>query len=155
MLYTHMQIHAYTCRIIHNDTRKKDERRLLLKNIPLNLFASFERVVWGSTVRRSWRPNKTAIYWPPLLWPSALCLSRSPWLLNRRPRGPAHCWMMAFFTASYQQLLLTPTHSGAPRAPSAWCGCPYHILPLTPSLSNFSGAPRASSAGLSLPDLDF
>ena len=29
-------------------------------------------------VRGSWRPNRTAIYWPPLLWPSALCLSRSP-----------------------------------------------------------------------------
>ena len=29
-------------------------------------------------MRGSWRPNKTAIYWPPLLWPSALCLSRSP-----------------------------------------------------------------------------
>ena len=38
-------------------------------------------------VRGSWRPNRTAIYWPPLLWPSALCLSRSPWLLNQRPRG--------------------------------------------------------------------
>ena len=38
-------------------------------------------------MRGSWRPNRTAIYWPPLLWPSALCLSRSPGLLNRRPGG--------------------------------------------------------------------
>ena len=37
-------------------------------------------------MRGSWRPNKTAIYCPPLLWPSAVCLSRSPGLLNRRPR---------------------------------------------------------------------
>ena len=35
-------------------------------------------------------------------------------MLNRRPSGPALCWMMAFFTASYQQLLWTPTQSGAP-----------------------------------------
>ena len=28
-----------------------------------------------------------------------------------RPRGPL-CWVMAFFTASYQQLLWTPTHRG-------------------------------------------
>ena len=35
-------------------------------------------------------------------------------LLNRRPRGLALCWMMAFFTASDQQLLWTPTQSGAP-----------------------------------------
>ena len=67
--------------------------------------------MWGFTVRGSWRPNRIAIYWPPLLWPSVLHLSRSPGLLNRRPRGP-HCWVMAFFTASYQQLLWTPTHRG-------------------------------------------
>ena len=85
-------------------------------------------------VRGSWRPYRTAIYWPPLLWPSALCLSRSPGLLNWRPRGPAPCWMMAFFTASYQQLFWTPTQSGAPRAPSAWCGFPYHISSLTPTV---------------------
>ena len=66
-------------------------------------------------VRGSWRPNITAIHWPPLLWPSALCLSRSPGLLNRRPWGPL-CWVMAFFTASYQQLLWTPTHQG-PQGP--------------------------------------
>ena len=45
-------------------------------------------------MRGSWRPNKTAIYWPPLLWPSALYLSRSPRLLNRRPGAQlsAECW---------------------------------------------------------------
>ena len=43
-------------------------------------------------VRGSWGTNITAIFWPPLLWPSTLCLSRSPGLLNRRPRGPL-CWL--------------------------------------------------------------
>ena len=43
-------------------------------------------------MRGSWRPHRTAIYWPRLLWPLALCLSRSPGLLNRRPRGPL-CWL--------------------------------------------------------------
>ena len=32
-------------------------------------------------------------------------------MLNRRPKGPL-CWVMAFFTASYQHLLWTPTHQG-------------------------------------------
>ena len=32
--------------------------------------------------------TETAIFWPPLLRPSTLCLSHSPGLLNRRPRGP-------------------------------------------------------------------
>ena len=30
---------------------------------------------------------------PPLLWSSALCLSRSPGFLYRRPGGPAFCWL--------------------------------------------------------------
>ena len=55
--------------------------------------------------------TETAIFWPPLLWPSTLCLSRSPGLLNRRPSDPL-CWMMAFFTASYQHLLWTPIPQG-------------------------------------------
>ena len=68
-------------------------------------------------MRGSWRPNWTAIFWPPLLWPSALCLSRSPGLLNRRPSGLALCWMMAFFTAFYQQLLWSPNSIGVPAGP--------------------------------------
>ena len=32
-----------------------------------------KRVTQGFTVRGSWWPNRTAIYWPPLLWPSAMC----------------------------------------------------------------------------------
>ena len=55
--------------------------------------------------------TETAIFWPPLLWPSMLCLSRSP-DAQPEPSGPALCWMMAFFTASYQHLLRTPTHQG-------------------------------------------
>ena len=91
-------------------------------------------------VRGSWRPNRTAIYWPPLLWPSALCLSRSPRLLNRRLRGQPLCWMMAFFTASYHQLV-SKTPVGVPRAPSAGCGFPYLILSLT-CLSPKSSGPQ-------------
>ena len=33
-------------------------------------------------------------------------------MLNRKPRDPL-CWVMAFFTASYQHLLWTPTHKGS------------------------------------------
>ena len=79
-------------------------------------------------MRGSLRPNKTATYWLLLLWPSALCISRSPGLLNWRPRGPALGWMMAFFTASYQQLLGTPTQSGAPsRFGLVWLSLPHLV----------------------------
>ena len=117
----------------HNNTiKKKDERKLLYKNMYLSLYCKgskrlFKVCVWEWIGDRT----ETAIFWPPLLWPSALCLSRSPGLLNRRPRGPL-CWVMAFFTASYQQLLWTLTHQ-FPKAPSGWCGFPYHISSITPS----------------------
>ena len=45
------------------------------------------------------------------------------------------------------------TPSGVPRAPSAGCVFPYHILSPTSLIPNSSGAPRAPSTGLSLPHL--
>ena len=38
-------------------------------------------------MRGSWRPNRTATYWPPLLWPSVF-LSRSPDAAQPEVRGP-------------------------------------------------------------------
>ena len=74
MLYSHlinMHIYTYTCRI-HIDAMKTSDT--VHKKIYLSLYLK------GLCVceRGSWRPNRTATYWPPLLWPSALCLSRSP-----------------------------------------------------------------------------
>ena len=71
VLYTHMQIHAE-----HNDTMITT--RQSFRKIYLSLYLK------GLCVRGSWRLNRTAIYWPSLLWPSALCLSHSPGLLNQR-----------------------------------------------------------------------
>ena len=57
--------------------------------------------------------TKTAIYWPPLLWPSALCLSRSH---DAKPeaQGPT---LLAFSTASYHQLVWSPNSIGGPEGP--------------------------------------
>ena len=68
--------------------------------------------------------TETAIFWPHS-YGRQRCVFLVLLMLNRRPWGPL-CWVMAFFTASYQQLLWTPTHQ-VPKAPSAWCGFPYHI----------------------------
>ena len=64
-----------------------------------------------------------------LLWPSALCLSRSPGLLNRRPKGSAFCWLLAFSTASYQQLLWSPNFIGVPEGPfgRVWLSIPHLV----------------------------
>ena len=56
--------------------------------------------------------TETAIFWPHS-YGSQRCVVLVLLMLNRRPWGPL-CWVMAFFTASYQQLLWTPTQSGAP-----------------------------------------
>ena len=73
-------------------------------------------------MRGSWRPNRTAIYWPPLLWPSALCLSRSP---DAQPeaRGPL-CWLSLLHLITNWSGPQTP--SGVSRAPSAgwWLSLP-------------------------------
>ena len=102
-------------------------------------------------MRGTWGPNITATFWPPLLWPSALCLSRSTGLLNRRPSGP-HRRVWAFSTASCHQRV-SKHHRGVPRAPSTGCCFPYHIVSATSLDPNSSGAPRAHCAGLSLSHL--
>ena len=91
----------------------------------------FERVVQGLRVRGSWRPNRNCHILTPNLWPSTLFLSHSS-DSQPEPWGPL-CWVLAFFTASYQHLLWTPIHQGFPRAPSAGCCFPYHISSPTPS----------------------
>ena len=99
---------------------------------------SSKRVTQGFTVRGSWRPNRTAIYWPPLLWPSVLCLSCSPVLLNRRPGGSAFCWVLVFSTTSYHQrvskttggpTLLTSNSIGGPEGPFGlvWLSLPHLV----------------------------
>ena len=98
--------YADACRIMTSDT--------VLRKIYLSLYLK------GSCVRGSWRPNRTAKYWPPLLWPSVF-LSRSPGLLNREP-GAQPLWMLVFSTASYLSLVWSPNCSiGGLRAPSAGC----------------------------------
>ena len=64
----------------HNDDTIIKTSNTVLRKIYLSLYLK------GLYVRGSWRRNRIATYWPPLLWPSAF-LSRSPGLLNRGPGG--------------------------------------------------------------------
>ena len=56
-----------------------------------------------------------------------LCLSCCLGLPNRRPR--AHCWMLAFFIASYQHLLWTPNSIGVSEGPlgRVWLSLPHLV----------------------------
>ena len=63
----------------HKRHNNKDAGRLLYKNMYLSLYCKgSKRVTQGLRVRGSWRPNRNCNILTPLLWPSALCLSRSP-----------------------------------------------------------------------------
>ena len=68
----------------------------------------FKVCVWEGAGNRT----ETAIFCPHS-YGRQRCVFLVLLMLNRRPWGPL-CWVMAFFTASYLQLLWTPTQSGAP-----------------------------------------
>ena len=72
-IYMFMQKYTYICWIhtdaMNNrrndkDARRKTQEDLFNKILPLTLLQGFEKVVWGFTVRGSWRPNITEIFWP-------------------------------------------------------------------------------------------
>ena len=99
--------------------------------------------------------QKTALYWPPLLWPSALCLSRSPGLLNRRLRGPALYLIMAFFTSSYHQLVWSPNSIGGPEGlfSRVWLSLPHLVSDVTDPQLNQGPREPPRLVWLSLPHL--
>ena len=55
-------------------------------------------------MRGSWRPNRTAIYWPPLLWPSVF-LSCSPDAAQSEARGRS-----SLLDAGFLYRILSLTH---------------------------------------------
>ena len=63
VLYTHNH---------NNTTKKKDERRFFIKLRTSHFICNV--CMWEGVEDRT----ETAIFWPPILWPSALCLSPSP-----------------------------------------------------------------------------
>ena len=74
------------------------------------------------------RPNINCNILTPLLWPSALCLSGSPGLLNRRHRAHSAGWWLSLL---HLITIFSGPHSSGPQAPSAWCGFSNHISSIT------------------------
>ena len=110
----------------HNDAIIKTSDTVLRK-IYLSLLLK------GLCVRGSWRPNRTATYWLPLLRPSSF-LSRSPGLLNRGPLVPASLGHVPQSSILYPTRLIPNCSIGGLRAHSA--GCWLSLLHL---VSNCSG----------------
>ena len=136
MFHSHIHVHAeiyiyiyiytgYIPTLWITDARKTS----LEKYLHLTILQGFEKVVWSFTVRGSWKPNINCNILIPLLWPSALCLSRSPVLLNRRPRAHSDGWWLSLL--HFISIFSGPQLIRAQMAPSAWCGFPYHISSLS------------------------
>ena len=49
--------------MIKTDAMTKTQEDFFNKILPLTLLQGFEKVVWGFTVRGSWRPNINEIFW--------------------------------------------------------------------------------------------
>ena len=85
----------------HNDDTIKTS-----DTIPRKIYLSL--YLKGLFVRGSWRQNRTATYWPPTPMAITSLLSCSTDLLNRGP-GAQPLWVLVFSTASYLQLIWSPT----------------------------------------------
>ena len=119
MLYCHLQH--------HNDTIIKTQEDFFNKIFTSHFIVRVRKgllkvCVWEGAGDRT----ETSIFW-------LLSYGRQRYvflvllMLNRRPWGPL-CWVMAFFTASYQQLLWTPTQSGAPSSFGlVWLSLPHLV----------------------------
>ena len=138
MLYRHLQH--------HNNTIIKDERRLLYQYIYLSLYCKgSKRVTQGLRVRGSWRPNINCN----ILSPTLMAVNVVSFSFSRAAQpealGPL-CWVMAFFTASYQHLLWTPNSIGVPEGTFdwVWLSLPHLVL----SASNSSATPTGTRTQL-------
>ena len=74
--------------------------------------------------------TETAIFWPPFLWLSALYLSCSP---DAQPEALGSTLLGNGFLYYISSASSLDPNSSGPKAPSAWCGFPYHNSSITPS----------------------
>ena len=124
----------------------KDARRKtsLTKYVPLSLLRGFEKVVWGSTVRGNWRPNRNSN----ILTPTLMAVNV---LQHCSPRGPL-CWVICNILSATSLHpnsignILTPTLMAvnvlqhcSPRGPLCWVIC--NILSATSLHPNSIGGP--------------
>ena len=128
VIYSHMQIHIYIYTQHHNDTIIKDERRLLYKYIPLTLFVRVRKGYSRFACERDLETEQKLQYSDPHSHGRQRCVFLVLLMLNRRPWGPL-CLVLAFFTASYQQLLWSPNSIGILEGPlgRVWLSLPHLV----------------------------
>ena len=102
--------------MIKTDAMTKTQEDFLEKYLPLTLLQGFKKVVWSFTVRGSWRPNITEIFWP-------------------RSYGRQRCVFLVLYGCS----------TGALESTLLGAGFPYYISSLSsPTLLNCTGSSNST-----------
>ena len=109
LLYSHI--------LYHNDTY-----------IPLTLLQGFEKGYSRFACERELETEQKRQYFDPHSYGRQRCVFLVFLMLNRSPCGPL-CWVLAFFTASYQRLLWSPNSIGVPEGPfgRVWLSLPHLV----------------------------
>ena len=116
------------CTLHHNDTIIMMQEDFFIKIYTSHFLA---RVRKGCSRFACERVLETEYNWnilTPKLWPPALCLFSFSRAAQPEAQDPL-CWLMASFTASYQQLLWSPNSIGVPEGPlgRVWLSLPHLV----------------------------
>ena len=152
MLHTHLQHQNNT--IIKTHAMIKTQEDFFIKIFTSPFIARLRK---GCSKFACERELETEHNWnilTPKLWPSALCLSRSPGLLNRSPGVHSAGWWLSLLHL-ISNFFGPQTTSGFPRAPSAGCGFPYHISSISLSNSTWTRTQLYSICSIRRPYITF
>ena len=118
-----MQHHNDT--IIKTDAGRKTQEDFLEKYLPLTLLQAFEKVVWGFTVRGSWRPNINCNNLTPHSYGRRVVSFLFPWCST----GGLGAHSAGWSATSYQQLLRSPNSIGVSEGPlgRVWLSLPHVV----------------------------
>ena len=96
--------------------------------VPLTLLQGFEKGYSRFACERELETEQKLQYFDPHSYGRQCCVFLVLLMLNRRPWGPL-CWVLAFFTASYQQLLWSPNSIGVPEGlfGRVWLSLPHLV----------------------------
>ena len=140
VLHCHLLIHAEIYIYMLDTYRRNDKdagRTSWQIYLPLTLVIRVRKGCVGFYCKRELETEQKLKYFDPQTYGRHVVSFLFSWCW-----GPL-CWMLASFTASYQHLLWTAIHQGFPRAPSAWCGFPYHIS--SPIACNSPGSSNSTA----------
>ena len=118
---------SYTCSCrIHTDAMKNRCRKTsLTKYLYLSLYCKGSKGLFKFWMWEGAGDRTELKYFDPHSYGRQRCVFLVLLMLNRRPWGPL-CWVLAFFTASYQQLLWSPNSIRVPEGPlgRVWLSLP-------------------------------